>query len=99
MRSGQGDDHAAPVRIAGFGMDLASVEVDDPTSDGQAETGTTVGRCARSVGAVKAFEDSFGVVGRNAGTLVEHFDSDGTGVPCDTVRVAGSNLDGSALGE
>ena len=47
--AGQGDDHAAAVRLAPLGVDLAAVEVDDPARDREAEAGAAVaGRRGRS---------------------------------------------------
>ena len=54
---GAGHDHAAAVRLPPFGVDLASVEVDDPSRDREAEARAAVARGARRVGAVEAFED------------------------------------------
>ena len=61
--AGQGDDHAAAVRLAPLGMDLAAVEVDDPLGDGEAEAGAAVAGCAGRVGAVEALEDAVDLVG------------------------------------
>src|SRR4051812_42691213 len=73
-RARQGDDHAAPVRLARFGMDVAAVQVDDPAGDREAESGPAVRRCARGVGAVEAFEDAGDVVGGDARALVDDLD-------------------------
>ena len=64
---GQGDDHAASLRLSGFGMDVAAVEIDDPARDGQAETGSAVADGTRGVGSVEALEDLLGLRWAEAG--------------------------------
>src|SRR5262249_60353340 len=54
--SGQRHDHAAAVRVAPLGMDVASVELDDPLRDRQTEPGAAVARRARGAGSVEALE-------------------------------------------
>ena len=90
MPFGQGDDHAAAVRLAGFGVDVAAVQVDDPAGDGEAEAGAAVARRARRVEPVEALEDAGRVGFGDAGALVEDLDHDAA------VVAAGAHLDGAA---
>ena len=76
MGSGQGDDHAAPERFVRLGMDLAAVEVDDPSCDRESETGAAIGGGARGIGPVEAFEDPFRIGRGDAGPFVDDFDRD-----------------------
>ena len=71
---GQGDDHAAAVRLPAFRVDLASVEVDDPLRDRETESRAAVARRACRVGAVETLEDARSVSIGDPGTFVEHLD-------------------------
>ena len=84
---GQGDDHAAAVRVAWLGVDVAAVQIDDPAGDRETEPGAAVGRRPGRVEPLEPVEDAGSVGLRDPGALVEHLDDDAR------VVAAGAHLD------
>src|SRR5262249_28087184 len=90
--TGDGRDHATAVGLVGLDVDLATVELGDPSRNRETEARAARGRGSRGVGAVEPFEHALGLLGRDARTFVEHLDARATG------DRSGAHDDGAARG-